>query len=51
MKFQDKVILVTGGAGGIGKGIGRVVTFLLSEDASFMTGQTVMVDGGSVMLR
>lgn len=37
--------------GDVEQDIGRVVTFLLSEDASFMTGQTIMVDGGSVMMR
>lgn len=31
--------------------IGRVAVFLASEDSSFITGQTIMVDGGSVMLR
>lgn len=33
------------------KDIGRVAVFLASEDASYITGQTIMVDGGSIKLR
>ncbi len=31
--------------------IGKVAVFLASEDSKFITGQTIMADGGSIMLR
>ncbi|MCZ2260495.1 SDR family NAD(P)-dependent oxidoreductase [Sporosarcina sp. G11-34] len=37
--------------GEIEEDIGRVAVFLASEDSQYITGQTMMVDGGSIMLR
>src|SRR5699024_12083810 len=33
------------------KDIGRTAVFLASDDANYITGQTFMVDGGSIKLR
>lgn len=37
--------------GEVEEDIGRVAVFLASEDSQYITGQTMMVDGGSIMLR
>ncbi len=37
--------------GDVEKEIGRVAVFLASEDSKYITGQTIMADGGSIMLR
>lgn len=37
--------------GDVEEDIGRVAVFLACEDSQYITGQTIMVDGGSVMLR
>ncbi len=40
-----------GRLGEVESDIGRVAVFLASEDSDYITGQTIMVDGGSIKLR
>ena len=48
-EVKNKIPL--GRFGDVEEDIGRVAVFLASEDSQYITGQTIMVDGGSVMLR
>ena len=34
---------------GTAEEVARVIAFLASEDAAYITGQTIVVDGGSVL--
>ncbi len=46
-----KAQIPLGRFGELEEDIGRVAVFLASEDSQYITGQTIMVDGGSIMLR
>ena len=55
-RLAGQRIVVTGGGRGIGAEMakamaaeGGVATFLVSKDSEFMTGQTLLVDGGIVL--
>ncbi|WP_182200935.1 SDR family NAD(P)-dependent oxidoreductase [Paraliobacillus salinarum] len=48
-KVKNQIPL--GRFGDVEKDIGSVAVFLASEDSQYMTGQTLMSDGGSIMLR
>lgn len=45
-----KAKIPLGRFGDIEQDIGRAAVFLASEDSQYITGQTIMVDGGSIML-
>ncbi|KQL50428.1 oxidoreductase [Heyndrickxia shackletonii] len=49
--YEDvKSKIPMGRFGDVEEDIGRVAVFLASEDSQYITGQTIMVDGGSIML-
>ncbi|QUG41168.1 SDR family oxidoreductase [Psychrobacillus sp. INOP01] len=52
-EYYESVVskIPMGRFGDVEEDIGRVAVFLASEDSRYMTGQTMMVDGGSIMLR
>ena len=48
--MQDSVFIGIGGHGGLretAEQLAASITFLLSDDASYMTGEVVSVDGGA----
>jgi NAD(P)-dependent dehydrogenase (short-subunit alcohol dehydrogenase family) len=44
--FEDKVVVVTGGAHGIGATIANMALYLASGKAGFITGENICIDGG-----
>ncbi|HET7311753.1 MAG TPA: SDR family oxidoreductase [Mycobacteriales bacterium] len=51
-EFDDFVSTIPlGRVGDLERDVGRAVAFLLSEDASYVTGSTLMADGGQAYLR
>jgi hypothetical protein len=51
-EFEEFVATIPlGRVGRLEEDVGRAVTFLLSEDAGYVTGTTLMVDGGQAYLR
>jgi meso-butanediol dehydrogenase / (S,S)-butanediol dehydrogenase / diacetyl reductase len=51
-EFEDFVATIPlGRVGRLEQDVGRAVAFLLSEDAAYVTGSTLMVDGGQAYLR
>ena len=49
-EWKDQVIQMTPlGRAGTAEDVAKAVAFLVSEDAAFITGQVLSVDGGMVM--
>ena len=46
MTFKGKVAVVTGAGSGMGKATTQAVLWLCSDQASFITGHPLAVDGG-----
>ena len=46
--LSDKVIMAAAASRGLGFAIARAVAFRLSEAASYITGETLVVDGGAM---
>jgi NAD(P)-dependent dehydrogenase (short-subunit alcohol dehydrogenase family) len=44
--FENKVVVVTGEAHGIGATVVNMVLYLASDKAGFITGENICIDGG-----
>jgi len=45
-RLEGKIAIVTGAGSGFGQGIANAALFLASDEASFITGACLEVDGG-----
>ena len=49
-RFSNKVVMVTGGTSGLGLATAKAVLFLSSDEASFVNGVELFVDGGQAQI-